>query len=209
MTCLEFWNTMPELGGEPDRESAAHTRECAVCSAALTNHEALVEGLRGVAAEWRRSKAPNRVEAKLVAAFRGQAGMASLPAPRHWWSPVVAWAAAGLVVAAAFLLFVGRERPPVRPQTAQAGSAASAAGDWSSVVPDTVPANGEGGFIPLPDADRLPQTDDLNVVRVEVPRSAMIALGYSVAADRASERVRADVLVGSDGLARAVRFLDE
>jgi hypothetical protein len=37
----------------------------------------------------------------------------------------------------------------------------------------------------------------------------MIALGYSVAADRASERVRADVLMGSDGLARAVRFLDE
>jgi hypothetical protein len=49
----------------------------------------------------------------------------------------------------------------------------------------------------------------MNVVRVEVPRSAMIALGYSVPADRASERVRAEVVMGSDGLARAVRFLDE
>jgi hypothetical protein len=37
----------------------------------------------------------------------------------------------------------------------------------------------------------------------------MIALGYPVAADRGAELVEADVVLGSDGLARAVRFLDE
>ena len=76
-------------------------------------------------------------------------------------------------------------------------------------MPEELAGEDAGAFIPLPNADRLPQDENLNVVRVEVPRSAMIALGYSVTADRAAERVRADVLMGSDGLARAVRFLDE
>ena len=50
--------------------------------------------------------------------------------------------------------------------------------------------------------------DDVNLVRVEVPRSAMIALGLDVSADRAEELVEADVMLGSNGIARAVRFLD-
>jgi hypothetical protein len=64
------------------------------------------------------------------------------------------------------------------------------------------------GFIPLPNAARLADTEDVNVVRVEVPRSAMIALGLEVSPERASELVAADVMLGPDGLARAVRFLD-
>ena len=46
-------------------------------------------------------------------------------------------------------------------------------------------------------------------MRVEVPRSTMMALGIAVSADRAGEPVQAEVMLGSDGLARAVRFLDE
>jgi hypothetical protein len=37
----------------------------------------------------------------------------------------------------------------------------------------------------------------------------MIALGYTVEAERAQEKVEAEVVLGSDGLARAVRFLEE
>ena len=48
----------------------------------------------------------------------------------------------------------------------------------------------------------------MNVVRVEVPRSAMEAVGIAVSPERAAERVQADVMMGSDGLARAVRFVD-
>jgi hypothetical protein len=208
MTCQEFWNTMPELEGEAGGEAAAHRRECTVCAAVLNNHGALAAGLRGVASEWGRLKAPGRVEGKLLAAFRGQAGLVALPAARRWWSPVLAWTAAAVVVAAAFLLFVGRERQPRTPD-APAGAEAAVI-DWSAVLPAEMAGEaGAGDFIPLPNADRLPQDEDLNVVRVEVPRSAMIALGYSVPEDRAAERVRADVVMGSDGLARAVRFLDE
>jgi hypothetical protein len=69
------------------------------------------------------------------------------------------------------------------------------------------------GFIPLPNAAGVAagdatDEDDVNLVRVEVPRSAMIALGFDVSADRAEELVEADVMLGSNGMARAVRFLD-
>ena len=37
----------------------------------------------------------------------------------------------------------------------------------------------------------------------------MIELGFAVSAERAAERVEAEVMLGPDGLARAVRFLDE
>jgi hypothetical protein len=209
MTCQEFWNTMPELEGEAGAEAAAHRRECGACAAALNNHGALAAGLRGVAAELNRLKAPGRVEARLLAAFRGQAGLVAPPPARRWWSPVLAWAAAAVVVLAAFLLFAGRVRQSSAPYNAAAGAEAAAV-DWSALLPAEIAGEaGAGDFIPLPNADRLPQDEDLNVVRVEVPRSAMIALGYAVTADRAAERVRADVVVGSDGLARAVRFLDE
>jgi len=42
-----------------------------------------------------------------------------------------------------------------------------------------------------------------------VPRSAMLAVGLTVSADQGSELVEADVKMGSNGLARAVRFLNE
>jgi hypothetical protein len=43
---------------------------------------------------------------------------------------------------------------------------------------------------------------------VEVPRSAMIALGFEVNPEQAWQPVQADVMLGADGLARAVRFID-
>jgi hypothetical protein len=69
------------------------------------------------------------------------------------------------------------------------------------------------GFIPLPNsagfaAADTADGDEVNLVRVEVPRSAMFALGLDVSADRAEEMVEADVMLGSNGMARAVRFLD-
>ena len=48
----------------------------------------------------------------------------------------------------------------------------------------------------------------MDIVHVEVPRSAMLAVGLDVSADRADEMVEADVMLGADGVARAVRFLD-
>jgi hypothetical protein len=45
------------------------------------------------------------------------------------------------------------------------------------------------------------------VVRVEVPRSTLIAMGLPLNAERAHALVKADVLLGDDGVARAIRFI--
>jgi hypothetical protein len=54
---------------------------------------------------------------------------------------------------------------------------------------------------------RFGQADGGHVVRVELPRSAMASFGLPVNFERAGGRVKADVLLGDDGIARAIRFV--
>ncbi|HEX8888552.1 MAG TPA: hypothetical protein VF779_05215 [Pyrinomonadaceae bacterium] len=61
-------------------------------------------------------------------------------------------------------------------------------------------------FLPLTYGG-LSQVDDGQVVRIEVPRSALQSFGLPVNIERAGERVKADVLLGHDGVARAIRFV--
>ncbi len=175
-----------------------HLLECPACAARMSRHRELETGFRAVAAGFRRVEAPPRVEAKLRSAFRRQTGIDSRVRSRRW-IPVATWAAAfaAMFALAAFLV---RERQPeaVRPPVQHTVEVAAAQ-----------PQADYDGFIPLPNsAGVAADEDDVNLVRVEVPRSAMIALGLDVNADRAEELVEADVLLGSNGVARAVRFLD-
>jgi hypothetical protein len=62
-------------------------------------------------------------------------------------------------------------------------------------------------FLPLTYGGSLTQMDDGQVVRVELPRSALQSFGLPINAERAGERVKADVLLGHDGVARAIRFV--
>ncbi|MDT4896455.1 MAG: hypothetical protein QOH25_1532 [Acidobacteriota bacterium] len=62
-------------------------------------------------------------------------------------------------------------------------------------------------FLPLSYSSSLSQMDGGQVVRVELPRSALQSFGLPVNAENASERVKADVLLGHDGVARAIRFV--
>jgi len=199
MNCREFWNTIPELG---DLEGSRHLLECPSCAARMSRHRELEAGFRAVAAGFRRVEAPPRVEARLRSAFRRQTGRESR-APSQRWIPVATWAAA---FAAMFALatFLMRERQPeaARPPVQRTIELAM-----------LQPTADSDGFIPLPNsagvaAGDAADEDDVNLVRVEVPRSAMIALGLDVSADRAEELVEADVMLGSNGMARAVRFLD-
>lgn len=62
-------------------------------------------------------------------------------------------------------------------------------------------------FMPLGYAGPINLQDGGQLVRVELPRSAMLSMGLPVNMDRYSERVKADVFVGADGFARAIRFV--
>ena len=76
----------------------------------------------------------------------------------------------------------------------------------------TVDASGEAAeiatdFLPVGYVSALDLQDGGQLVRVELPRFALARFGFPVNMDRADERVKADVLVGTDGLARAIRFV--
>jgi hypothetical protein len=62
-------------------------------------------------------------------------------------------------------------------------------------------------FFPLGDPETALPTDELQMVRVRLSRSALAAFGLPYNASQAQERVTADVIIGADGLARAVRFV--
>lgn len=62
-------------------------------------------------------------------------------------------------------------------------------------------------FIPLMQGGRFMQGEGGRLVRVELPRAALASFGLPVNAETAGGRVKADVLLGEDGLARAIRFV--
>ncbi|HEY0320732.1 MAG TPA: hypothetical protein VGC66_07265 [Pyrinomonadaceae bacterium] len=62
-------------------------------------------------------------------------------------------------------------------------------------------------FMPVSYGDNLNEIDNGRIVRVEMPRSALAQFGIPVNMDRANERIKADVLIGDDGMARAIRFV--
>ena len=206
MNCEEFVRALPDRLELLDEERQRHAAGCRNCSAIAGDRRRLAEGFRTLAQDWRRLAAPDRVEARLVAAFRGSGGIPARRSPGGW-PEVFAWAAAAAVVVA-LALFLVRDRPPARPgQQANPQAVQMAvlqAPDWAD--PETAAAD---GFIALPNAAQLTADEEVNMVRVELPRSSLIALGYPVSADQASENVEADVVLGADGLARAVRFVDE
>jgi hypothetical protein len=62
-------------------------------------------------------------------------------------------------------------------------------------------------FMPLGDVSLANLQDGAQLIRVEMPRYAMARFGLPVNMDRYDETVKADVWVGVDGLARAIRFV--
>jgi len=62
-------------------------------------------------------------------------------------------------------------------------------------------------FYRLPDIDQLAPLESARIVRVELPVSSLRLMGFQVSEDPASSAIQADVLLGQDGLARAVRFV--
>lgn len=215
MSCQEFWNTIPPPGGDAERKQDSHLAECAECAALWERHRHLATGLRHVANELRHLEAPARVEAGLTAAYRMQMRFQKRrPAAGSWWKPVAVWvAAAAAMVAMAVFLQHGRQPESASPGTVAAPNRpAPASLEWASLelgngLEEDTSGLGEG-FIRLPNAARIRPDEDVNVVRVEVRGSSLIAMGFAVSEERASQPVLADVALGGDGMARAVRFVN-
>ena len=116
------------------------------------------------------------------------------------------WLMGGLTTAAALLIATGLVFPGAGRRTLPPGSSPrthtslDSRGVRSQV--DTV-----GDFVSWPGSSSLPPLESGQLLRVNLPVSMLPSLGLIPPASQTS-RVRADVLVGQDGLARAVRLVD-
>jgi hypothetical protein len=62
-------------------------------------------------------------------------------------------------------------------------------------------------FFSLREGEDLTSLESLQLVRIELPGSALSEVGLPVDPETANEPVKADVVLGQDGLARAIRFV--
>jgi hypothetical protein len=190
MSCEEYWNEI--AGPEPEESFGAHLAGCPSCAARWAAGQPVAAGLRLLAGEMKNVSAPSRVEAHLVRAYREKYRQPAAPTSEvHYW-----WAAAAAVLLVAGALWTGVRQPPPPLVAVNSGIVAPAGSDEE-----------DAAFVPLPNAAGS-QDDDVDMVRVELPRSAVTALGMPASDDTDAESVEAEVLVGPDGMARAVRFMN-
>ena len=156
---------------------------------------------------------PLRVEARLRAEVRDRRRI-----------PVAPWLlAAGAAAMLALGIWIGRPGHPVKMPPAPVAAAsplveevpaaleptpqfATPARPRRTPAPVTQPQPA-AYFVMLPGSELMPPAEDLQVLRVRIPRTRIQALGWPVNVDRLDERVLADVIVGNDGLPRAVRLV--
>jgi hypothetical protein len=158
-------------------EALSHARKCSDCSLILDQQKQLTELLQSVAV------APheiNRVPASLMSAFRAN----QIPKnPRS-----ISW-----IRAAIFLMVM--------------------LGGWMWYrshhfeIPKTTSAShhDDGEFIPLQYAEN--PSNSFQVVRVELGSSDLQQLGFPGVPEWENHSVKADIVVGEDGLPHAIRFV--
>lgn len=197
MSCSEFWEGMPEL--DENAGLSEHAQHCPSCAAMLGEQHALRAGLKRLAAETVRRQAPPRVESNLLEAFRRQGGLEPKTADRRQLVVWLTWAsAAAIVLAAALYLILGRQaaRPGSQPNVQMAMQ--QAAGDAAAL---------DAEFIPTPYADDAAVPEDADWIRVELPRSTLLALGLQVPIADDADKVQAVVALNGDGVVQGVRLL--
>jgi hypothetical protein len=227
MNCREFQRiAMPLARGETLAEAAreegfAHAESCPRCADRLLAERRLTAAFAGAATAARGQRAPARVERELRRSFRVQRGPSRITRNLWGWAAWAAGAAAAVLIAAV-LMFQGPlvRRVPKEPATRiekhsepspPVVTAAVTAPQTKSAAPRTgirrvVRANGETEFVRLPYAPEAEPEGEAYIARVRLSRAALAAAGLPMNMDKDEDAVEADVLVGEDGSARAVRM---
>ena len=187
MSCTEWTAEISETsrrGGAPGDALADHLAMCRSCTARWQSEAALDRDLARVrqAASHLRSAPASR--ARLLEEFEARRAVRS-PRIRTWMA-----IAATIVLAVALALW----REPVH--TAQAPAAVEQAAD--EVLADN-------DFVPVPYAPPLAQGEMVEVVRMDLSPAALAGMGFVTQAGYSGD-VTTDLVIGEDGLPRAVRL---
>ena len=99
------------------------------------------------------------------------------------------------------------ETPKTQEVVAQKPRRPARRGPANSEVANDVNREIATDFMPLGYLNPATLQDGGQIIRVELPRSALVNFGLPVNMDRYHEKVKADVFIGVDGLAHAIRFV--
>ena len=141
------------------------------------------DAMSKLAAEGSGAEPPPGIERAVLAEFERATRRRKMVS----WSIRVAAMAAAVVIA----VFAVRspQAPPAPAEVAEA------------------PQESEQPFIPIPYVAQLAPYERAEIVRMNLPVAALISAGFPMRTPDAGARVEADVLVGQDGRARAVRLI--
>jgi hypothetical protein len=232
MDCAQFQEVLHELdrpGNEGEalcERALAHAELCSDCATLLIEVESLDFSLRQAATESAELQAPPRLETLLLQEFRREKSATA--------SRGVRWQLAAFAIAAAVLLALGlslRRQHLVTPagvnsaqgpkQSAVQAADNSAATKASAAAADT---NAQAGvshaqvaladeteyataYMPLPYAYDPSELEGGAVVRVVLPRAALVSYGLPVEGMGVGDQVTADMVVSQDGTPQAIRLV--
>jgi len=225
MDCMQFREVLHELdqpGAEGDalcERALAHAESCSDCAAQLTEMESLSFSLRQLAEESAEAQAPARLETLLLQEFRREKSATA--------SRGVRWQLAAFGIAAAVLLALGlslHRQHLVTPANVNSGqssvqtvttapdnsaatktSATAVDGSTHAAVADD--AEYATAYMPLPYAYDPSELEGAAVVRVVLPRAALVSYGLPVEGMGVRDQVTADMVISQDGTPQAIRLV--
>jgi hypothetical protein len=197
---------MSELDAALQHAADEHAAQCPSCAALRESWQEARTALQALRETMRDAETPQRVEMRLRQEFamryrEGRARSAAIFA---------AWALATAAVLIAGVSWWNWRVAQAHHSDASAGNTVKTNAPAPPAVDTSAEAtlvadNEAGDFTLLPGS--LPQdADDAAIVRVGMQRGALSALGLPVNEERVSDWIQVDLLVGQDGLPKAVRL---
>lgn len=182
-----------ELPPGQSAEVRLHLEACPECRARFRTVQAVSAALAQYSDTVPEPAEAFNARAALVAALREKELPETMLSRSAGWLRMVPALAALVLVTTAVLMWKQPGRRIVSPQPSTVQKASDRA-----VNP----------FIALPYSDENLSPEGAVVIQVEVPRSALLLAGMPVTASQADGLVKAEVVLGADGLARAIRFVN-
>ena len=231
MNCQSVEDAIVEVGRGRDvgpGTAAAvdsHVEFCTACAARLDQERRLTAALRELAAASDGEVPSAALERRLIAVFAELQPAASARAVR--WRPFAAAAAMLAAIAGVASWQMPRraalptslatatpaspapqvQQPPLSEQPAASTPPVHA--PRRPTRPDSGRVVRAEGFVMLPAALGLPDFESGEIVRMELPLAALPAYGIEIVPDALPSPVEADLLIGQDGQARAIRLVTE
>ena len=143
-----------------------------------------------------------RIERQLLDAFATRNPVNVVPSPSMKTLAGRSWvAAAAAIILVASVAYLWRlDRPLVNAGRQPAPSSAAAESPASGVVTPS-------GFVDLPWTAGLPAFESGEIVRMDIPVASLPTYGIDISSGPGRGPVEADVLIGQDGFARAIRLV--